>query len=294
MLRSIKDLQHHEILATDGGLGSVDEFYFDDEEWTIRYLVVDTGTWLPGRRVLISPIAIQQPDWRGRTLPVSLTREQIKDSPGIDAHKPVSRRQEAALARYYRYPFYWTDSALAGLPPYAATPIPPAQAAEMDRYREEEQARAEAQGDTHLRSTKEVIGYHLEASDGELGHIDDFLVDDSTWAIQYVVVDTSNWWFGKRVLLSTDMIRAVHWLDKKITVDLTREAVRRAPEYDAAAHVDRQWEADYYRHYNRVPYWETPDIRRRVAQAGGRQRLMPRPREQNTAADIPARRKRKP
>jgi hypothetical protein len=261
MLHRVKDLQGCDILATDGGIGSVETLYFDDARWTIRYLVVDTGKWLPGKLVLVSPIAIRQPNWTNRTLAVALTRDQVRNSPDIDTHKPVSRQQEVAYARYYRYPYYWSGPGLWGAWPSPAL-IPPHEMAELDRYAEAEQERAKAQGDDHLRSTKEVIGYRLHASDGELGHVDDFLIDDDTWAIRYLVIDTSNWWSGKRVLVSPEMIQEISWSGHHVSVDLTRDRVKAGPEFDAAAHVDRQWEVDYYRHYNRAPYWARPDVGR--------------------------------
>jgi hypothetical protein len=259
MLLRVKDLQGYDILATDGRIGSVQTFYFDDVHWTIRYLVVDTGKWLPGKLVLVSPIAVRQPEWTSHTIPVALTRDQVKNGPDIDMHKPVSRQQEAAYAQYYRYPYYWSGPGVWGAWPSPAL-IPPREMAELDRYAQAEQERAQSQGDDHLRSTKEVIGYQLHATDGELGHVDDFLIDDDTWAIRYLVIDTSNWWFGKRVLISPAMIQAISWSGHHVAVDLTRQDVKAAPEFDAAAHIDRQWEAEYHRHYKRDPYWAPPDV----------------------------------
>jgi hypothetical protein len=219
--------------------------------------------------VLISPIAVTQADWANHALAVSLTREQVKNSPDIDTHKPVSRQHEIAFARYYNYPYYWGGAALWGASPYPA-PMTPEEIAMAEEAEQAEQARARAQGDDHLRSTTEVAGYRLQATDGELGHVADFLVSDDTWAIRYLVVATGKWWFGKQVLVATDMIRSVSWPDKHVTVDLTRELVKSAPEYDRAVHSDRQWEADYYRHYQRVPYWARPDLDRTEPRVDGK------------------------
>ena len=256
MLRSVKDLHSYQIVATDDGIGHVDQFFFDDERWTIRYIVVDTGEWLPGRRVLISPFSIREVDSLAKVVSLSITRGILKSSPDIDTHKPVSRQQEADYLRYYGYPYYWGGVGLWGPGPYP-TGLAAVNAAEAQARVEAEQEQARARGDSHLRSSKEVMGYHLQATDGELGHIEDFLVEDESWAIRYIVVDTSNWWFGKDVLIAPGWIREVSWQRRKVYVDLTRQSVKGAPEYESAAHIDRQWEADYYAHYRRPPYWGT-------------------------------------
>jgi hypothetical protein len=254
MLRSVKNLQKYRIVATDGAIGRVNQFFFDDERWTVRYLVADTGNWLPGRRVLISPFSIRHVDWIAGEVSLSITRGMVKSSPDIDTQKPVSRQQEADYLRYYRYPYYWAGAGLWGPGAYPAG-LAAESAADVQAPAKAEQEGASARGDSHLRSSKEVIGYHLQAADGELGHVDDFLVEDDSWTIRYVVVDTSNWWLGKHILVPPDWIRKVSWSQKKVHVDLTRETVKGAPEYDPAALLDRQWEADYYAHYRRAPYW---------------------------------------
>jgi hypothetical protein len=179
------------VAAIEGTFGSVHDFYFDDDVWVVRYLIVDTGKWLPGRLVLISPISIGRPDWVSRQLHVGLTREQIKNSPPIETHKPASRTEEARHLRYYGYAPYWGSAGMWGATAYPgalATAAPPTPTA------------TEADDEEYLRSCGEVAGYHLHAKDGELGHVDDFLFDDLSWAIRYLVIDTSNWWIGKRVL----------------------------------------------------------------------------------------------
>lgn len=254
MFHSVKNLQGLQIQASDGPIGSLSELYFDDDRWTIRYLVVDTGKWLPGRQVLISPIAIQSLDRDTGSVSLNITREQVKDSPDIDTHKPVSRQQEGAHFRYYGYPYYWGGSMLWGPAPYPSV-VSARQLAEVDAQIQDEQHRAAAQGDDHLRRTKEVIGYHIQASDGELGHVADFLIDRESWAIRYCVAGTSNWWFGHKVLISPAWITDVSWIDKNVTVDLTQQAVRDSPPYDETAQLDREWEAGYYAHHKKTPYW---------------------------------------
>lgn len=258
MLHSVKNLQGLQILASDGAIGSLSEFYFDDQRWTIRYLVVDTGSWLPGRQVLISPIAIQSLDRDHNTVSLNITREQVKNSPDIDTHKPVSRQQEGAHFRYYGYPYYWGGSMLWGPAPYPSA-IDARVAAAVDAEMQAEQERGAVQGDDHLRRTREVIGYHIEANDGELGHVADCLVDPESWAIRYFVVGTSNWWFGNKVLVSPAWVTDVRWIDKKVAVDLDRQSVKSSPVYDEAAQFDRTWEAGYYAHHHKAPYWSTPE-----------------------------------
>jgi len=260
MLRTAKDLQGYAIQATDGEIGQVDDVYFDDDAWVIRYLVVGTGAWLPGRRVLISPIAIGRPDRNAQLLPVSLTKDQVRNSPDIDTHKPVSRQHETEYFRYYGYPYYWDGAGIWGMGAYPGY-LMASEAVQADMNRAPADAAAREPGDPHLRSSKEVMGYHLQATDGDIGHVEDFLIDDETWTIRYLVVDTSNWWGGKKVLVAPHWIRQVSWSDSKAFLDLTREAVKLAPPYDSAAHLDRQQETSLYEHYGRPGYWTTAGIR---------------------------------
>ena len=257
MLRSLKTLQEFSIQASDGRIGMVDELYFDDERWVVRFLVVDTGNWLSGRRVLISPFAVRDLNWMTKTVSLGITRQAVEDSPEVDTRQPVSRQQEAAHLAYYGFPYYWHGTGLWGAGAYP-TPVPPPEMADARGDLGTPPPRAGEQGDEHLRSSKEVFGYHIQATDGELGHVEDFLVDDRTWAIRYMIVDTSNWWLGKKVPISPEWIHEVDWLDRKVSVDLTRQAIKDAPEYDSARELDRQWEADYYAHFGRPPYWDSP------------------------------------
>jgi hypothetical protein len=275
MLRSMKDLENYAIRATDGDIGHVTDFYFDDEAWVVRYLVVDTGTWLAGRKVLISPIAIGHPNWTERILPVSITKGQVKESPDIDTEKPVSRQHELGYLAYYGYQNYWGGAGLWGAVPYpsmmmlgypgiVSTPQP------MQPQAGEAHARAEdarhTNEDPHLRSCKEVMSYHIHATDGEIGHVRGLLVEDETWAIRYIVVDTSNWWLGHRVLIAPQWIQKVSWSDTTVHVNRTRQAVKGAPPYDSATQLDREQEMDIYRHYGRPGYW-ADEVKREGAEA---------------------------
>jgi hypothetical protein len=262
MLRRLTDLRDFTIGATDGDVGSVDDVYFDDTSWTVRYLVVDTGTWLPGRKVLLSPALLRGIDGAGRRIRTDLTREQVHDSPSIDTQRPVSRQHEADLLSHYGYEPYWsgpyrwgayaTPYPIAGLLPPAAEPPGPS------RVAEEVVARERAGRDEHLRSAREVSGYGIRATDGELGHVEDFLIDESDWAIRYVIVDPRSWWPGPHVLIGMDWIRGVSWEDGTVEVDVTREAVRNAPPYETAGPFDRDDETRLYAHHGRPGYWDRP------------------------------------
>ena len=179
---------------------SVKDFYFDDEAWVIRYLVVDTGAWLSGRKVLISPVAIGQPNWTDKLLPVSMTKERVKNSPDIDTQKPVSRHQESQYLEYYGYPYYWIGPWVWGQGVYPSMMLPDFGSAVQDRQVPAEhvlsdaQARRRQDDDPHLRSCKEVMDYHIHATDGDIGHVQGLLIDDENWRVRYLVVDTSNWW----------------------------------------------------------------------------------------------------
>lgn len=266
MLRQTKDLQELEIVAsdsaTDGAIGDVKDLYFDDEAWAIRYLVVETGSWLSSRKVLVSPIAAGKPDWTSMVLPVSLTREQVKNSPDIDTDMPVTRQHETDYLDYYSYPYYWGGLSLWGgsgdptmlLPGYAGYGSATAARAEADGAQARTEARQRDQ-DPHLRSCKEVVGYHIEASDGEIGHVQGLLVDEDSWAIRYLVVSTSNWWLGHEVLVAPQWIQRVSWVQRTVAVDLTREALKQAPRYDPAVPLSREMEIAVYKHYGRAAYW---------------------------------------
>lgn len=266
MIRSVKHLKKFDIFATDGRIGAVDDLYFDDERWAIRYLVVDTGTWLPGRRVLISPLSVTRTEWGEQRLLLSISRRQVHDSPGLDAHQPVSRRQEREYFDYYGYPYYWGQAGLWGAHPLPMLPSPEQLASQRAKAADAERAAAE-RGDEHLRSAAEITGYVIHATDGDLGHVDDLLFDDISWAMRYFVVDTSNWWFGQRVLVAPEWISVISWAQRAVSVDLDRQLLKSAPRYDRAEHVDRQWEAAYYDHLLRPGYWLTEDDARAIREA---------------------------
>jgi len=240
------------IAATDGDIGGVEAFYFDDTSFTVRHLVVDTGGWLPGRKVLISPRALPAIDWDGKRINADLTKSQVEQSPNIDTDQPVSRQQEIKYHQYYGYPYYWEGPYLWGL---GANPVGGPEGAALGGERQWEWE-AKPPSDPHLRSSAVVIGYHIEATDGDIGHVDDFLVDDSSWAIRYIVVDTRNWWPGTKVLVSPEWVERIAWSDSKVHVTVTREQIRESPAYDPLDPVARDYEARLHDHYGRPRHWE--------------------------------------
>ncbi len=263
MLRNLDDLENYSITATDGEIGHIKDFYFDDHAWTVRYLVVDAGSWLSSRKVLISPISVFRPDWLARTLPVCITKEQVKHSPDIDTDKPVSRQNEEQFMGYYGYPYYWGGGGLwgEGLYPYALTPGYATYGVdrvererEIEAYLRDERA-SHRNDDPHLRSCNAVSGYNIHATDGDIGHVSGFLVDDETWTIRYLIINTSNWWMGHKVLIAPRWIKGVHWSDQTVAVDFTRDAIKKAPAYDASNDWGREQELSLYRHYGRKAYW---------------------------------------
>jgi hypothetical protein len=255
MLRNVRSLEGLAIGATDGPFGEVKNFYFDDQAWVIRYLVVDTSVWLGGRQVLISPYSISQPGWAGGVLPATISKRQIEESPGIDSDKPVSRQYERDYLGYYGYPYYWGGTSLWGEAYYPGIYLSGIDAEDHDGYQGHLQAPSADDGDPHLRSCNAVKGYHIKARDGEIGHVQGFLADDRTWSIRYLIVDTSNWWVGHKVLVSPEWILDVSWAGSCVDVSLDRQAIKSAPIYDEDAPFDRDNELEIYRHYGRKTYW---------------------------------------
>jgi uncharacterized protein YrrD len=245
MLDKAKTLKGYKLDSLDGEIGKIKEFYFDDKHWAIRYLVADTGNWLTDRQVLISPHALAAVNKEEQNIAINLTKKQIEDSPSLDSDKPVSRQFEEAYYSYYRWPAYWAGPYMWGYYPYIMrNPEKPKQS-----------TKGEKAWDPHLRSTHDVSGYHIQASDGEIGHIEDFIIDDETWAIRYLLIDTQNWWPGKKVLISPRWIERVSWNESKVFVNLSRATIKQSPEYTEGSPLSREYEADLHRHYNRQGYW---------------------------------------
>jgi hypothetical protein len=228
------------------------EFYFDDTHWAIRYLVADTGGWLPGRKVLISPYAMAQVSIEQRQIAIHLTKQQIQDSPSIDNDKPVSRQFEEDYYGYFGWPIYWAGPYTWGYSPFVSH-ISTKALQDYESYKGSDLTGKAWNPD--LRSTRHVTGYAIQAVDGEIGHVEDFTFNDETWEIRYLVVGTKNWWPGKRVLISPQWIDRVSWTDSNVLVRLTRDAIKEAPEYTDETLLSREYEISLHGHYNLKGYW---------------------------------------
>ena len=257
MLTKASDIDGYAIAASDGTLGTVKDFLFDDASWLVRWLVVDTGNWLSGRKVLLPPVALGHPDPTKREFPVRLTKQQVKDSPAIDTERPVSRQMEHTLYDYYGWSPYWGSGLYMGgfMGGYgymggAASMSPTPEAKRRAEHLADDQR---AHDDPHLRSIDAVRGYHIHASDGEVGHVADFLLDDTDWSIHYLVVDTKNWWPGKSVLISPRSVHDINWKDRLVNLGVDREKVKNTPAYDEFTTVDRAYEKRFHDYYGDVP-----------------------------------------
>lgn len=246
MLRSLKGFEDYTVSATDGDIGVVTDFLLDDDRWVIRHLVVNTLGHLGGRHdVLVSPISFRLAEESSRHFYLALSIDKIKNSPNVDTAKPVSRQNEVELYGYYGYPYYWGGVGIMGMggyPPLFAphvANVAPAPSAD------------DPPGDAHLRSAQEIRGYHVQGSDGAIGHIEDFIVDDKTWEVRYLVIDTSNWWMGKKVLVAPHWASRVSWEERKVHMNIPRDAIKSSPEWDASAAVNREYEARLQDHYGR-------------------------------------------
>jgi hypothetical protein len=249
MLWHASAIKGYAIEASDDDIGTVSDFLFDDMSWLVRWLVVDTGNWLSSRKVLLPPSAVGRLYANDRVLAVKLTQQQIKDSPEIDADRPVSRQMESRVYNYYGWSPYWNSGLCMG--GYGYMPGS-AMASTYLGARRCEQRIDEVQADRddpHLRSIEAVTGYHIHASDGEIGHVEDFLVEDADWSIHYLVVDTKNWWPGKKILVSSRSAGEIDWTDRLVTLDVDRQRIKDSPAYDPSMTIDRAYDEKLLTYY---------------------------------------------
>jgi len=228
MLRNLTNLYNYKLAASDGDIGRVKDFYFDDKTWVIRYLVADTGSWLAGRLVLLTPHVFGHFDEvDGKVMLVNLTRQQIENSPSIESHKPVSRQYEIEYYRYYGWPAYWNGGAMWGLGGYPVV-LPP--------FRDELEAHQKYhhRDDKHLRSAHAVTGYHIQTVDGTIGHVSGLIVDDRSWAVRKLVVETGHWYSGKEIQITPDKIERISYEESKVFVNLTKEDIQKTSEDEVA------------------------------------------------------------
>jgi uncharacterized protein YrrD len=250
MLRRLRDLENWGIESRDNEeVGTVEDFNFDDQRWTVRYLSVKTGGWFDGRPVLISVGSVRTLNRDTSRFAVDLTRDQIKNAPMVGEERgPITRRYEMTHAKYYGYPYYWTGADVWGS---QATPFGLSGTAPGSEPLDLGGVDA-----THLHSANEVSGYHIRALDGEIGHVEEFMFDSEAWTIRYLVLDTSNWIGGRTVLVSPDWVRKVDWPDQLIHLDMTRDSVKNSPQYDSTVELNREYEDQLHRYYQRTAYWK--------------------------------------
>jgi sporulation protein YlmC with PRC-barrel domain len=257
MLWTASGIKGYAIAASDGEIGTVNDFLFDDKSWLVRWLVVDTGTWLPGRKVLLPPFVLGHPNASNRAFPVRLTMARVEASPDVDTERAVSRQIERQVYDYYGWRPYWGDGFYVGGLDYAGdgwtgTPIRPLSETGSHRHEHEIAGNQRESGDPHLRSIAEVTGYHVHATDGEIGHVEDLLLEDADWSIHYLVVDTKNWWPGKKVLVSPASAHDIDWADRLVNLTVDRHKVEGGPKYDETTTVDRDYEQLFHNHYGDI------------------------------------------
>ena len=227
MLHEIKNLYGDRIAATDGDVGHVQDFYFDDQKWVVRYLVADTGTWLTGRLVLISPEAFGHLDQPAKTLHVNLDRKRIERSPPIESHLPISRQYEVEYHRYYGWPEYWSGGPMAGLGGMPMV-LPHAKDAM------EAQLRNNRRDDKHLQAMRAVTGFHIQTVDGMIGHVSGFRVDDAIWGIRDLVVEAGHWYAGKEIRIPTGKVERISYEESTVFVGLSKADIQRTAEHHVA------------------------------------------------------------
>jgi len=268
MLLNTRELVGYRLQATDGAIGTIDDLLFDDRAWTIRWVTADTGSWLHSRKVLLPPESFGEPDHVGREIPVDLDRKRIEDSPSLESDQPVSRQVEAGIYDIYGYTPYWDlaygapTAGVVGNMPVASIGTQAsngAQAQQVEPAAPQEALMTDTidhgQGNPHLRSTNELMGYYIEAKDGSIGHVEDILIESHGWETRYLLIDTRNWWPGRKVLISPKWASSVSWSDRKVYLDMTREQVRTSPEYDPQKPIDASYEKRLHAHYSYEPHW---------------------------------------
>jgi uncharacterized protein YrrD len=228
MMRTIRQLYGKALAASDGDVGHIKDFYFDDQRWAVRYIIVDTGSWLPERQVLLSPHAFRSVRQKEDSLQVILSRQQIENSPSIASHKPVSRQYEEEYYRYYGWPSYWDGGGMWGV---SGLPVNPWPYLVPDQQTTTPGAPLSNGDDPHLQSTQAMNGYHIQTGDGSLGHITDFVMDDENWAIRQLVIQTGHWLSAREIVLSTEDVDRISYEQSTVYVSKTKEAILAAPEY---------------------------------------------------------------
>jgi sporulation protein YlmC with PRC-barrel domain len=251
MLLAISALKGYAIEATDGQIGSIGDFLFDDRTWQVRWLVVDTGGWLSGRQVLVHPSAIGPAELNQNRLPVNLTKAQVEGSPGVLQGQPISRSTEDKLFSYYSWDPLWSGGGYLGPGIGAMAPMleSPAEFGFGMQPNIADIVPDEHDADPKRRSVAEVTGCHIHASDGEIGHVENFIMDSDTWTIRYLIVATRNWWPGQHLLISPTGVEEINWMGRQVKLNVTRDQVKASPPWDPLAMINQDYVTRLHRHY---------------------------------------------
>jgi len=246
MLIPTKTCRHLALRGLDADFGRVQEFFIDDRTWAVRYLVADTGGWLRGRQVLLSPHALRAVQPADHVIPVDLTRQQVEASPPVDSDEPLSRHWEDAYHRYYAWPAYWAGSPtiIGGGPILAPIPLI------TDILDDDNPDHIDA--DPHLLSSAALIGHRIQSLDGDIGHVSDVIISDDTWSVAYIEIDTGNW-LGRKSLIARDWLERASWSREVVQVHLHREAIRQAPILPTGGEISAEYEVALHQHYALQP-----------------------------------------
>lgn len=258
MLRKLDSLLGFEVQGKDEELGKVSDFYFDQDKFILRYLVIDTGNWLKHELTLVSTDAFGEIDFKNEKIIVDLSAEELENGPSIDKNKPISKIMEEKVVRHFEWPLYWASSNISGSPSIPAGTLKREKLFAYDNLTEEEKQLEEEKVESNLRSFREIKGYHIHAVDKEFGHLDDLFVDEEDWVIRYLLIDTRNILPGKHVLIAPEWISHISWNKEDIFVNKTKKEIKEAPEYREERSdylVDRDYEKKLHDHYGEDIYW---------------------------------------
>jgi len=287
MLIKSKTIRNYKLRGIDGEVGSVKEFYFDDKYWTVRYLVANTGGWLNSRQVLISPYFLRNVDYDSELINVDLTKIQIENSPSLDQDMPVSRQYEESYHSYFGAPLYWAGPNMWGANPYILRdrdkwPSGRGNTGTLSSESADDTSSVTAgtagntgltnsgntvttsggnTWDSNLRSSKDVSGHKIHASDEDkIGSVDDFIIDDETWTIRYIIINTGNLFTGRKVLISPEWIDHISWDDSRVYINLTKDDIKQSPEYTDESELTRDYESSLFGFYKKTPYWSPEPV----------------------------------
>lgn len=252
MLRGLRSFLDCPIEATDGTIGKSRDFLFDTDHWTVRYLVADTRKWLPGRQVLISPHHFGEPDLG--VFSVDLSKDKIRECPPLEDDQPVSRLYELEMARFYNQHLYWVGPWTwgGGLAPVPGELPPPG----PDEWEEHARELRRIDRSDHLRSANEVLGYRISTVDGEIGTVDEFVVESLSWTIRWIIVDIDDWIPDRKVVVSPEWVTGFDWHEKTASVELSTGQVEAAPQFDHRLPINRDYEGRLCDYYGKRRYWD--------------------------------------